>query len=684
MARFSAAPRRKSSAFGVGPETDSDSSSGSDSEPSSSTRHYTPQKRVDDSISARRMRFRSPETFDDSDSDSGTASISASAHVPSSSAAVSTTRRRVLPLEEKKYIDETVRAIRLRTRHYDAYEEWEKNTRRDAFRTARQSHKATVLEQQALQAQTRLAHLDAMKARHESLLSGITSRLSELSMHQAAQEARLRRAWQADDGQRIERIERVIKWEEDKLKAKLDEERRVREEAERLRREQAEREARVAEERRQAEEKKKKEEEEKRKAEQEAERKQKEEDARRQAEEAARKDMLEKEKGQRDALGMGTVDDDWQLARDTLLNLKAGPMKTVKADRALKSVWSAVRRQITPKVGQLTDDDASVMRIATTLHDLILPPPPAPQPPEPVYAALLSSLAKAVLLQAETEVTAEKRAARPLARVVALLLGVLPPSTSSGSAFGGAGGLSAFGGGGFNAFGGSSFGGGAFGNSQAAPQPNALALPGFPSVFFAKLVQRAGGWPVPIGVPQTDVDGVPWGGPGASPEQRNKARARAMGYRATGEEGEGLESTTEYSARVAGLMRVYFSVLSLSTASPSQPGGPADLDARSKALFSQPRMWTWFARLLTQRSLLESSTAAQVVHAALDVFGSDARAIWGAQWVKLLGLLYTGATDGLPGIPGQPPKFLGGDAPEGKAARVRVQLEVERIMTGRQ
>jgi len=42
------------------------------------------------------------------------------------------------------------------------------------------------------------------------------------------------------------------------------------------------------------------------------------------------------------------------------------------------------------------------------------------------YISLLSSLSKATLLQAETEVTASKAAAGPLAQVAANLLGALP------------------------------------------------------------------------------------------------------------------------------------------------------------------------------------------------------------------------------------------------------------------
>lgn len=34
---------------------------------------------------------------------------------------------------EEREIEETIASIRLRTRHYDPYEEWEKEARKDAF-----------------------------------------------------------------------------------------------------------------------------------------------------------------------------------------------------------------------------------------------------------------------------------------------------------------------------------------------------------------------------------------------------------------------------------------------------------------------------------------------------------------------------------------------------------------------
>lgn len=163
---------------------------------------------------------------------------------------------------------------------------------------------------------------------------------------------------------------------------------------------------------------------------------------------------------------------------------------------------------------------------------MIRPPQPHPRP---VYFALLSSLAKAILLQAETEVTAEKRSAIPLAQVTANLLG---------------------------------------------------ALERFADVFWAKLCQRAGGWPVPHVVPSTDVDGTPFD---------ETTKRKALGYKPG-------ESAAEFTTRAAGMTRVYFHVLNAPVAQP--------LDPR----FRFPRFWTFFARMLAEAQLLESPVAPEVIY----------------------------------------------------------------------
>ena len=163
--------------------------------------------------------------------------------------------------------------------------------------------------------------------------------------------------------------------------------------------------------------------------------------------------------------------------------------------------------------------------------------PPVPHP-KPIYFALLSSLSKAILLQAETEVTAEKRSAIPLAQVTANLLG---------------------------------------------------ALERFADVFWAKLLQRTGGWPVPYPIPAVDTDGTIFD---------QTSLRKALGYRAD-------ESSSEFTTRVSGMTRVYFHVLSAPVAQP--------LDPR----FRFPRYWTFFARILSLPQLLDSPVAPEVIYGKL-------------------------------------------------------------------
>jgi nucleoporin GLE1 len=56
----------------------------------------------------------------------------------------------------------------------------------------------------------------------------------------------------------------------------------------------------------------------------------------------------------------------------------------------------------------------------------------------------------------------------------------------------------------------------------------------------------------------------------------------------------------------------------------------------------------------------------------VEVGGAHARTVWGAQWTKLMALLYEGVM--------ADPARLGDSGPEGRASRMRLQLEIERVM----
>lgn len=110
-------------------------------------------------------------------------------------------------------------------------------------------------------------------------------------------------------------------------------------------------------------------------------------------------------------------------------------------------------------------------------------------------------------------------------------------------------------------------------------------------------MQRVGGWPIPTVTPNKDTDGKDW----ANREERLKV----MGFRKNGD-GGGFESESDFTSRIAGVMRIYFSVLKI-----VPQRGPL------KPMFQLPRYWTWFARLLGERALLETAVAAQLIYSKL-------------------------------------------------------------------
>ncbi|KAK7454072.1 Nuclear pore complex nucleoporin component [Stygiomarasmius scandens] len=491
------------------------------------------------------------------------------------------------PVHEQQFIEDTVAAIRSRMKYNDPYEDWEREMKKDSLLVARKEHSASQAQLRQFQSLRESEESQLREQRHAEQQREVAAMLEKLRLSQQEGERVLREKWQQREKMLWDRIEKGIKLDEDRVRAKEEEARRMREEEERRRKE--------AEEKRLAEEKKKREEEEKKRKEEEEERKRvQEEKEAREREVREKTERLQAESKARKEAGLTTAEDDWAEVRRNLSFMKTQGTKFVKANRELKSMWGAARRQITPKVGQITNDSESINRISAELIQILVPQTSNPQ----VYTALLSSLSKAFLLQAETEVTAEKKSVIPLAQVA------------------------------FNCL---------------------DTLEGLPEVFFSKIHQRIGGWAIPFSLPEKDFDGRPW----TSNDEMRKVSGRREG-----------ESESEYTDRVMGVMRLYFAVLRIKPV--RQP---------LKGMWQLPRIWTWFARFMGEKGLLETPVGAQVLYVALDVLGKDARAIWGLQFVKLLALIYEGTTTGLGNG-----KLIGGTTPEGIAARARVQLEVEAIM----
>ncbi|KAJ7022753.1 GLE1-like protein-domain-containing protein [Mycena alexandri] len=516
-------------------------------------------------------------------------------------------RVKIKTTAEQRHIEDTVAAIRLRTRHNDPYEEWEKQTRRDAFRVARKKQTAIQLQMHDELDQARVQESRRLAALYDRQMEEVQAQLNALKIQQQKEEDKLRQDWKERDTLLWQRIDSVIQLEEDKVRARLEAERKVREQEERKRQEEEMQ-------KRQLEEKKRKEEEDKRKALEDAERerieleKQNEEaEKQRIQHEKDQADRLATEGEHRKAAGLTTPAEDWQNARSILTVLKTNTMKPIKSVKANKSAWGEQRRKITPKIGQLTNDPRAIREITDFIHDQIIMPPQ--RHPPMLYTGLLSSLAKILLLQAETEVTAEKKAAVPLAHVAFTLLDRLET---------------------------------------------------FPDIFFAKLVQRCGGWPIPTAVPNADFDGRPWAD--------DAERTKVMGYRRSVQIEEGktsvVEDIVEYMNRVAGGMRLYFHILKIPPQ--SRPMHP---------MFQLPRCWTWFARILGNYPLLETPVAAQLIYTGLNVLGSHALEVWGHQWVKMLELIYKGVTVGF-----AEGRLIGGPTGVGNSARTRVLTEIESIM----
>lgn len=156
---------------------------------------------------------------------------------------------------------------------------------------------------------------ESLAQSHAREMSEIEQHLSTLRLQQEREEADLREKWKVREKELWARIEAVIQIEEDKVKARLEEERKKREEEEKKKREE-ELKRKLAEEKRKAEEKKREEEEEERRKE-EGERKKREEAER--EEERLRKEKEEADAETRKKLGYQTPSEDWTLARESLL-----------------------------------------------------------------------------------------------------------------------------------------------------------------------------------------------------------------------------------------------------------------------------------------------------------------------------------------------------------------------------
>ncbi|KAG8912938.1 hypothetical protein FRC01_004824, partial [Tulasnella sp. 417] len=253
----------------------------------------------------------------------------------------------------------------------------------------------------------------AEAARHEDKNRAMNRLRADIEATCRAEEARLLKI--------EEERQRVIR----EAKARAEEEARKKAETEAKLRAQQEEERRKAEEsrRRQEEERKRKEEADKRKAEEEKEK----EKARKAEEEARLKREEEAKQEEEKSAGLKPqgAKQEWETARNHLKKLKKDIMPLVRGNKGddsminsgWRKIWVTAKRFFTPRIGQVTNSQSAIDRIASEIHGKLSPSPTETYPPQ-LYLAILSSLGKAFLLQAETEITAKKDTAFPLARLI--------------------------------------------------------------------------------------------------------------------------------------------------------------------------------------------------------------------------------------------------------------------------
>ena len=207
-------------------------------------------------------------------------------------------------------------------------------------KTARKELSSTQTELYDAQARMNSAEQEALSTRHAKELGEVERKLAQFRMVQEREEAALRDAWKMREKQLWERIEGVIKKEEDKVRQRLEAE-RVKREAEEKKRKEEEAKRKQEQEKKDAEEKRKKDEEaQKKKEEEERKRKEEEDKKKLEEEEKARKELLAAEADARAKLGYKTANQDLYAARENLLALKDNVMATVKANKEHKSIWN--------------------------------------------------------------------------------------------------------------------------------------------------------------------------------------------------------------------------------------------------------------------------------------------------------------------------------------------------------
>ncbi|SNX82689.1 related to GLE1 - RNA export mediator [Melanopsichium pennsylvanicum] len=146
-------------------------------------------------------------------------------------------------------------------------------------------------------------------------------------------------------------------------------------------------------------------------------------------EEAAKAKRSEIEAAKAAAMG-GTGDDirnsalaEYNSWMAKIKHIKTAVLPTISSNPDLRKQCFAAKRQITPKIGQLTNSRAEITRIAQAIASVLdAAKAAAASGSGDVYTWILNHLSKCLIRQAEQEVAAKQDTAYPLARVVVWLI----------------------------------------------------------------------------------------------------------------------------------------------------------------------------------------------------------------------------------------------------------------------
>lgn len=216
-------------------------------------------------------------------------------------------------------------------------------------------------------------------------------------------------------------VEQVIKQEEERQR--VEQERKEREERERKRREEEKRKRKEEEGRRKKEEEERirKENEEKKRIEQEEEQKrtQKLQEMKQEKEKQEKIALERKAKQEKGLTNFASVENDFQKYAKDIKDIKQNVVHALNQNKELKKAIGALKRKINPKFGQLSNSFNQLNIISSEVIQYVND---AKNMNELAFNWILNFMAKAIIAQAETEVTVKPTASLPLARLAYTLL----------------------------------------------------------------------------------------------------------------------------------------------------------------------------------------------------------------------------------------------------------------------